>query len=397
MTGKEVLEMAEALEAHLATYDEFVGRRENREHLRRFARGQLGPIERKSLEPIADADGINPRRLQFFFSEYDWDEDSARDRHQQEIARLHGRPDGIFLVDETSDAKKGEFTAGVARQYCGETGKIDNCIVSVHLGYAAGDFHALLDGDLFLPETWNPNPDNSTIQEKRRRARIPDDVVHESKPTLALRQLKRALANGVPGGFVTADENYGGKPWWRREVDALSLVYVVEVPKSTRGWTQRRRDKLARGKTMEVLASRARHFRCQEWERFCVHDTEKGPDVWEVKKAPLWEQSENAPPVVQQMLVCRSVRTQEIKYFLTNAKASVPVKTLLRVAFSRSRVERCFQDCKSQLGLNHAELRTYQGLHRHFILTAINYHFLQKWLIEHKGGKKRRLDGEPVR
>ena len=412
MTGAELVELEEDLEQYWATYDEVFGRAESREHFRRFGRGQMGPLERKSLEPIADAERVPPRGLQQFFTQYQWDEDAARDKLQKKIAAKYGGEDGIFIVDETSDAKKGEWTAGVAPQYCGETGKIDNCIVTVHVAYARRGFHALLDGELFLPERWNPNAQDETITAKRRRAKIPDEVVHEGKPAMALRQLRRAKANGVPGRWVSADEGYGGKPWWRKAVAVEGFWYVVEVPRDTMGWAREqrlqvpayqgkgKRPKKARPATgalsVEALSSSTRGLRFKKWQAFHVHNTQKGPEVWEVKAGCFWEQGVNAPGTAQWLLVARNVRTGEVKYFLSNAPEDTLLSKLVRVAFSRWQVERCFQDCKSELGLNHAELRNYRGLHRHLILTAINYYFLQDRLGLWRREKNSGLDCESV-
>jgi SRSO17 transposase len=412
MSGEELLKLTDDLEAYLSSFDALFGRAESREHFRRFARGQMGPLERKSLEPIADAERVAPRGLQQFFTQYGWDEDGARNTLQKKVAAKYGAESGIFIVDETSDAKKGEWTAGVAPQYCGESGKIDNCIVTVHVAYARGDFHAVLDGELFLPERWNPNPQDAAITAKRRRAQIPDEVVHESKPVMALRQLKRARANGVPGCWVSADEGYGGKPWWREAVAEEGCLYVVEVPKSTQGWarapvlkaqeyTGKGRPSKARpiatAMTVEALSSSTAGWRFKKWQRFHVHDTQKGPEVWEFKAGRFWEHGPNAPTMEQWLLIARNVRTGEVKYFLSNAPEDTLLRTLVRVAFSRWHVERCFQDCKSELGLNHAELRNYKGLHRHLILTAINYFFLQDRLGLYKREKNAGSDGEPVR
>jgi SRSO17 transposase len=383
MTGKELLQMTEELDEYYWEYEGFFGRIENSQNARRFARGQLGPIERKSLEPIADAEGINPRRLQLFFSRAEWDEDGARDYLQRRIAEKYGGEDGIFIIDETSDAKKGMWTAGVDAQYCGESGKIDNCITSVHLGYTRGGLHWLLDGELFLPKSWNPNPDDDGISVRRKRAQVPDDVVHEPKTVMAMRQLRRAVANGMPGRYVTADELYGRASWWRREIDNLGLIYVVEIPRDTRGWIAKRSGEALR--VDELAAS----DRCGRKKRLRTHETEKGPEVWECRQAGFHEQAEAAPRKQQQLLVARNVRTDETKYFISNAPDNMKTEQLLCIAFSRWRIERCFQDCKSELGLNHAEIRTYRGLHRHFILTAINYCFLQEWLGKHKRGEKR--------
>ena len=413
MTGEDLTEMMNGLEEYLGTYDHLLGRPENREHVRRFARGQLGVIERKSLEPIADAEGIAPRVLQFFFSRYKWDEEGVRDELQEKVATKYGGEDGVFIIDETRDGKKGEWTAGVAPQYCGESGKVDNCIVSVHLAYVRGDFHTLLDGELFLPESWDPDGADEKVMWRRQRAQIPDEVVHETKAAMALRQLRRAKANGVPGRFVTADENYGARPWLRRAInEELEMIYVMEVAKDTCGWLGQPEMEVpawsgsGRRPTRAVPASKA--SRVDEladatcglglcsWKRFRVHDTEKGPEVWEFKAGPFWEQGEHAPAKVQRLLIGRNLRTGEIKYFLSNAPADRPLATLVRVGFSRWRIERCFEDCKSELGLNHAELRTYRGLHRHFILTAVNYFFLQDWLFSHSGGKRARPHRKPT-
>jgi SRSO17 transposase len=412
MTGEELLKQAEALERYLSSYDELFGRAESREHFRLFARGQMGSLERKSLEPIADAEDVEPRKLQQFFGQYRWDENGARDRLQRKVAEKYGREEGVFIIDETSDAKKGEWTAGVARQYCGEMGKVENCIVTVHLAYAQGEFHALLDGELFLPESWNPDPENKEVMWKRRRAKIPEEVKHESKPEMALRQLRQAVANGVPGAWVSADEGYGGKPWWRREVAGLGKMYVVEVPKSTMGWTRpvewvtkihagrgrpgKPRPK-RRARRVDVLAMAPDGLRFKKWQRFQTRDTQKGPEVWEVKAGRFYEQSDNAPQEAQWLLVARNVRTGEVKYFLSNAPEETLLCTLVRVAFSRWHIERCFEDCKTELGLNHAEIRNYRGLHRHLILTAINYFFMQDEVGLYRGKKIGGADREPIR
>ena len=407
MTGAELLELEADLEQYLASYDELMGRRENRENLRRFARGQLGTVERKSLEPLADAEGVEPRSLQEFFSRHRWDTEGVRTQLQRRIAEAYGGPDGIFLVDETSDAKKGAMTAGVARQYCGATGKIDNCIVSVHLAYARGAFHSLLDGELFLPECWNANAADPQIQEKRRLAAIPVGVGHVAKPEMALQMLARALRNRVPGRWVGADELYGRSPAWRAGVAALSLYYVVEVPKNLEGWLRRptlgppppwrgrgrpptRREPDPPARTVEAWAAQAGGWR-GPWSQFRVHDTQKGPEVWEARWARFYEAAERAPCGPQKLIVARNVRTGEVKYFLTNAPDQYALVALLGVAFSRWRVERCFQDAKEELGLDHAEMRKYLALQRQLLLTAVNLLFLRQWQLAHGQAKQKDL------
>src|SRR3989304_627541 len=156
MDADTILGISPALTRYLRQFDDCFGRCTARQHLDTYVEGQLGPLPRKSIEPMADAAGIPPRNLQQLLSLYHWDELAMRDRLGQLVAAGHAHPHGIGILDETSFAKKGDKTACVQRQHCGASGKTDNCVVSVHLGYATPDFHTLLDGELYLPEeTWH--------------------------------------------------------------------------------------------------------------------------------------------------------------------------------------------------------------------------------------------------
>ena len=398
MKSSFLLELREDLETFAGNFDDLMGRVENQGHLRTFSRGQLGTVERKALEPIAELEDVNPRLLQFFFSKYKWDEDGVRDRIQKMVADKYGSDDGIFIIDETSDSKKGLWTAGIQRQYCGESGKTDNCIVSVHLAYRNKGFHCLLDSDLYMPKSWDCDTGDDNIEERRERASVPDDVGYESKAKLSVAQLRRAMGNGVEGKYVAADEGYGSKPWWRDELGELGKTYVVEVPKNTRGWLRRPtpgnkgrkhkkgcHEKLvyssAKGPLkVENLVSSPHGLRFTKWEHYIVKNTTKGPEIWRFKRHTFYEsRRQNRVGKAQRLIVAVNILTNQIKYFLSNAPSNAKLSKLVAVAFSRYWVERCFQDCKSQLGLNHAEIRSYIGLKRHFILTMANYYFIQDW------------------
>ena len=172
MTANDLLLETSRLEEFHRLFDNFLPRKELRRHFRTFLTGQLGPIERKSLEPIADEAGVESRCLQQFFSRYEWDERGVRSLLQK-MARDAMPADELeltFVVDDTSDAKKGTHTAGVARQWCGSLGKLDNCITEVFLGCYGGGLHLLLDGELFLPAEWNANPADEKITRRRKLA-----------------------------------------------------------------------------------------------------------------------------------------------------------------------------------------------------------------------------------
>jgi SRSO17 transposase len=156
MDEDEIEALGPTLDTYLAEFDDCFGRVEPRGHLGAYVRGQLSNLARKSVEPIALAAGMAPRTLQLFLAGGKWLHGMMRDRLQQVVARDHADPLAVGQIDETSHPKKGDQTPGVGRQWSGAAGKVDNCVVTVHLGYATpGGFHALLDGDLFLPADWS--------------------------------------------------------------------------------------------------------------------------------------------------------------------------------------------------------------------------------------------------
>jgi len=171
MDAKELQELRPELDRFLRRFDDCFTNGQTRQHLPTYVSGQLSDLDRKSVEPIAVRAGVAPRTLQEFLSLHTWDHLQMRDRLQEIVVAEHSGPDSVGLIDETSMVKKGSKTPGVQRQWCGHLGKVDNCVVTVHLGYARGDFQCLLDGDLFLPESWSED------RERCREAHIPDDVV----------------------------------------------------------------------------------------------------------------------------------------------------------------------------------------------------------------------------
>ena len=156
MDTKTILKVKPELTRFLHQFDGYFGRVTTRRYLDLYIEGQLGPLPRKSLEPMADAFGVPPRNLQEFLGLFRWDEQGVRDELQQYVVRRHAHPESVGVIDETSFVKKGRKTACVQRQHCGAVGKTENCVVSVHLGYATPEFHSLIDGELYLPEkTWH--------------------------------------------------------------------------------------------------------------------------------------------------------------------------------------------------------------------------------------------------
>jgi len=364
----ELLDLASLrpeLERFIARFEDGIKTRPSRAHLRRYLAGQLSDLPRKSTEPIALATGVAPRTLQEFLSFHIWDEDGLRVRLLEEVRQRHGDEDAIVLVDETSVPKKGPKTPGVQRQHCGATGKTDNCIVTVHLGYATDRFSTLLDGELYLPESW------ATDRTRCREAGIPDTMEYRPKWAIALELLEHATHHDLPMRWVCADEEYGRPYPFRQGVAHLGLWYVLEIPRITRGWGRRqvRTDPTRRAEQWARGGG-------PPWQTWRIKQTDKGPSVWRVRALRWCPAEERQPGEEQWLLVVRNTVEDEVKYFVSNAPADTPVGTLLRVAFSRWHIERIFQEAKQQTGLADFEGRRYLGLKRHLVLTSLSLLYL---------------------
>lgn len=410
MDAKQIYRLEPELADYLKRFDDCFTRRDTRAHLPVYVRGQLSGLQRKSVEPIALAADVPVRTLQEFLTHLSWDEDRARSRVSEIVAQEHADDESIGVIDETGWVKKGERTPGVQRQYCGSVGKRENSIVTVHLGYAAGDFHCLLDGDLFLPESW------SNDRERCRRAGIPEELVYRPKSEIALELYDRAVSQGMRLGWLTFDEWYGGKPQFLQALNVRGQKFVAEIPKSFVAWIRpprvtgrpphrkrpgagRKTPRIvagaAKSQTVERLAQSHAALAAQPWQTWRIKDTQKGPLVWRVKHALVYIKDEQGlPEGPYHLLVCYQPFTGEIKYFLSNAPADARVKKLLRVAFGRWHIERCFEDGKGEVGLDHWEGRRWIGLKRHLILTMISYLFLAK-TCQRLRGEKRGVDRVP--
>lgn len=403
MDADRIRRLRPELTRYLKRFDDCFARSDTRQYLPVYVEGQLSNLSEKSCEPIALAAGVPPRNLQEFLSAYKWDESLARDRLRELVIADHAGPNSIAVVDETSDVKKGDKTPGVKRQWCGTVGKTENCMVTVHLGYAQGDFHCLLDGDLFLPEDWAADRDRC------RAAGIPDEVAYRPKWRIALDLYDRARAGGITFDWLACDEGYGGKPEFLRSLDARRQGFVAEVPTTFTGWinapkvTARpfRRSRGRGRKTPRLVSGspppigvenglrRSPELRDQPWVRYRVKDGEKGPLVWEVKHTRITMKDEHGLPGRRlRLIVARNpLDPTEVKFFVSNAPERTGVQTLLLVAFSRWRVERCFEDQKQEVGLDQWEGRRWLGLQRHLILTAVSHLFLARVRERLRGGK----------
>lgn len=265
----------------------------------------------------------------------------------------------------------------------------------MHLGYTRNDFHCLLDGELFLPESWDQD------RERCREAGIPDEVVYRPKWRISLELYDRARAAGVLFEWMTADEGYGGKPGFHEGLEERRQQYVLEVPRTFSVWidppevTGRRYRRGGRGRSRQVPRIKAGQteprsvenvfwfssaMKDSSWKTYYVKDSDKGPVVWEAKATRVTPKgSDDLPGHEAWLIVARNVLDpNEMKFFISNARKSTRIETMLLVGFSRWRVERCFQDQKQEIGLDCYEGRRYLGLKRHLILSSVSYLILTR-------------------
>lgn len=410
MDADQIRGLKPMLTRYLKRFGDCFARRDTQAHLPVYVGGQLSDLSAKSCEPIALEAGVAPRTLQEFLSQHKWDESRMRARLQELVVSDHAGPNSIGIIDETSDVKKGDKTPGVQRQWCGKVGKKENCLVTVHLGYATGDFHCLIDGDLFLPESWSED------RERCRAAGIPDDVVYRPKWQISLAIYDRSRENGVTFDWLSFDEGYGGKPLFLQGLDDRSQPFVGEVPVTFTGWIHpprvtdrpfrrhrgrgRKTPRIVSGSptasSVKNLLKHSPALRDQPWVRYRIKEGQKGPIVWEAKHTRITIKDEDGLPGIElHLVVARNILdTDEVKFFVSNAPPETEVSIMLLVAFSRWRVERCFRDQKQEVGLDQWEGRRWLGLQRHLILTCVSYLFLAR-VREKLRGEKSRVDGMP--
>lgn len=404
MTQDQIAGLAPALVEFLGGFRRCFARLPTFKHLRTYCRGLLSDLPRKSVEPIALAGGAAVRTLQEFIADHAWDQDAVLERLQRRVVERHlpapsdrsGAVDElgvIGLIDETATPKKGDKTPGVQRQYCGSRGKIDNCIVTVHLAVKHGDFLAVLDSDLFLPEgSWDQN------RNRCKEAHIPDFVTYRPKWMIALEQLDRAAASGVRFDWLVFDEWYGARPEFLFLLEERGMNYVCEVPANFMCWPTLPRYNSTQApfaaKRVDNATVWGKPFRGQEWQTVQLTRQTLPPQTWKIKAAQVHLQRDGKPTErTYWLIVARNVQTGETKYFVSNAPPHTSLLKLLKVAFSRWNVEHAFRLAKSEIGFSHFEGRSWLGLLRHMILCQLVMLFIAEQTNRLRGEKSTAHDG----
>jgi SRSO17 transposase len=366
-------------------------RREARERSARYLRGLLGPVERKNGWQLAEAAGEQgPDGMQRLLNQARWDAEAVRDELQRFVAERFGDPEGSFILDETGFLKKGTKSVGVQRQYSGTAGKLENCQVAVFLGYASRRGHVLVDRALYLPREWAEDP------ARRAEAEVPDAVGFRTKPELAWQLLERARANGLAARWVVGDTVYGNDPALRARLQTLAPAchYVLAVSASAPVWAAAEGEQAGtpapgrlrwQGGTARAVAAA---LPGGSWERLAVAQGAKGPRVYDWAAVRVAGGEQGWPGAECWLLARRSVGDPgELAYYLSNAPAQTPLRTLARVAAGRWPIEQCFEEAKGEAGLDHYEVRQWESWQRHITLSLLAHAFLAGLKRRGAGGK----------
>jgi SRSO17 transposase len=342
-------------------------RAEPRRRVGDYVRGLLAGLERKNGWSLAEHAGArSPDGMQRLLRTADWDIDGVRDDLRGYVLeRLGDSGTGVFVVDETGFVKKGVRSAGVARQYTGTTGKIDNCQIGVFLAYASSRGRALIDRELYLPTAWTED------RHRRARAGVPPEVGFATKPQLGIAMLERAAAAGVLTGWVTADEAYGQNPTFRGWLAAREVPYVLatrndDVLTSPDG--HRRQAK--------VLATLAGYGDGGGWERRAIGPGGHGERIYDWTVVAL-EATGLPAGWAHWLLVRRQVEPspgkthRELAFYRCAAPAATPLPELIRVAGARWAIEECFQTAKNEAGLDQYQVRSWRAWYAHITLAML--------------------------
>jgi SRSO17 transposase len=358
MSGRPTAEQVADWANELATVGERVGGRFARKEPRRravgYIRGLLSTAERKNGWQLAEYLGDpTPDGVQHLLARADWDADAVRDDLTRYVAEHLGHADGVLVVDETGFLKKGAKSVGVARQYSGTAGRIENCQVGVFLGYATRKGRALLDRELYLPKEWAGDAD------RRKEAGVPKAVEFATKLVLARRMIDRALAAGVTARWVTADAVYGSDYHFRAAVERHGLGYVAGVRSDFAVFSGFRQVR-AKAWLAEVPAD--------AWPRLSCGEGSKGPRLYDW--AVVRTNSPDPDEYARWLLIRRSVSDPtEVAYFACGGPPATTLRDLVRVAGARWAIEDLFEVAKGDCGLDEYEVRSWVGWYRHVTLS----------------------------
>ncbi len=379
------------LERFMKPFVASLARREQAEHAVTFVQGLLSDLSHKNAESIAYRFGQERLPLQHFLGGSEWDDDVLRDELARQIGRELGEPDGVLVFDPSGFPKSGRESVGVARQWCGRLGKIDNCQVAVFLGYVSRHEHALVDMRLYLPEEWTKDA------ARRQKAGVPKGVKFRTRHELVLELLARHGAT-LPHQWITGDDEMGRPSWFRRDLRGLHEQYLLAVPSNTsiRDLEVEPPAGAGRGRPpkrpWQSVSNWTQAQPATAWTEIDVRDGSKGPLLVEVLKRRVRTRNDKRQESPDdELLVVIRYRDRDDRtvtktdYYLSNARPETALGELARAAKAEHRIEECLRRAKTEAGLADYEVRNWRGWHHHLTLSMLAMWFL---VTETQRGKK---------
>ncbi len=361
------------------------------QHAKTSVCGLLSNLERKNIASIAYRFGHSRLPLQAFVGWEEWDDEPLRSALRSQVKMHLGQGDGVLVCDPSGFAKSGRESVGVARQWCGRLGKVDNCQVAMYLGYVSRKGHTLVDQRLFLPKEWTK--DTARLD----KAGVPKaSRAYRTRHQLALEMLTQ---NGVwlPHSWMAGDDEMGRPAWFRRRLAALGERYLLAVPSNTalRDLETEPPESSGRGRPGQrpwhSVETWSQSLGEESWQRIDVRDGRKGPLVVEAVKRRVGSRTHRRQQGDEEMLVVIRYRDRDqqevvkVDYYLSNAVPETPLWEFARVAKAEHRIEECLQRSKSEAGLADYEVRNWTGWQHHQTLSLLAVWFLVK---ETERGKK---------
>jgi len=402
VTSNDVESFMDQLRCFHGEFRDCFQRSETRENVFRYMAGQFSELERKSIEPIALAveDG-QVRSMQRAISDAVWEEDKLLFKYRSIVNDDMGDANGVLIFDESGFIKKGEDSAGVHRQYCGSIGKVDNCQVGVFAAYASPHGYAFVDKRLFVPEEWF----SEDYKHRREKCKFPDDLTFRTKPQLASEMLAKIHEEQtLLYKYIVADSIYGHSPAFIEVVEKLDdKIYMVSVAADTQCWlkapvmmTKKYKYKgKERSKTIledptktpvtvhQIASSLNDYF----WYRRKVSEGTKGPIEYEFSKRRVILSKDGLPLKTVWLVIRRTIeKTPSYSFFVSNAPEDTRLSTFVWLSGIRWAVEQCFEEGKTELGMDHYEVRKYPGWNHHMLMVMLAHFFL--WHLKIKLGKK---------
>jgi SRSO17 transposase len=378
------------LELFMVPFVANFGRREQVEHAETYLKGLLSDLDHKNVESIAYRHDQGRMPLQWFVGYSEWDDQPLREVLVSQIGRELGDPDGVLVFDPSGFPKAGKDSVGVARQWCGRLGKVENCQVAVYLGYVSQLGHTLVDTRLYLPKEWTND------KGRLRKAHVPKNRwKHQTRHQLALDMLSVNGAD-LPHSWITGDDEMGRPFGFRRDLHALNERYLLAVPCNTQIRDMEKDPPPSSGpggrwkrpwqRVDKWVASQPE----EAWTELQVRDGAKGPSVVHILKRSVVTRDTKRRQGHPEMLVVirrkdRDTNVVKTDYYLSNAEPETELKKFARVADAEHRIEECLQRSKSEAGLADYEVRNWTGWHHHQTLSLIATWFL---VTETKRGKK---------